>query len=95
MNPNITKNPPPCPSTHIAKVPLYRKPPKLTVPRTLPKMPLVVPGVTNESNDKTQEWSNKLVGKKITDDETSNEVVSHSSPHAVVFQSRASTDAIL
>lgn len=76
-------------------MPLYRKPPKLTVPTTLPKMPLVVPGVTNESNDKTQEWSNKLVGKKITDDETSNEVVSHSSSHTAVFQSRASTDAVL
>lgn len=58
-------------------------------------MPLVVPGVTNESNDKTQEWSNKLVGKKITDDETSNEVVSHSSSLTAVLKSRASTDAIL
>lgn len=76
-------------------MPLYRKPLKLTVPRTLPKMPLVVPGVTTESNDKTQEWSNKLVGKKITDDETSNEVVSHSSSHAAVFHPRASTNRML
>ncbi|KAI7787538.1 pua rna binding domain-containing protein [Diaporthe eres] len=37
-------------------------------------MPLVVPGVTNQSDNKTDEWSNKLVGKKITEDETSNEV---------------------
>ncbi|KAG8167624.1 hypothetical protein KVR01_003313 [Diaporthe batatas] len=37
-------------------------------------MPLVVPGVTNAPDSKTEEWSNKLVGKKITDDETSNEV---------------------
>lgn len=57
-------------------MPLYRKPPKLIVPRTLPKMPLVVPGVTNQPDNKTEEWTNKLVGKKITDDETSNEVVS-------------------
>lgn len=42
-------------------------------------MPLVVPGVTAQSDDKTTEWSNKLVGKKITDDETSNEVVSDAS----------------
>lgn len=39
-------------------------------------MPLVVPGVTNAPDSQTEEWSNKLVGKKITDDETSNEVVS-------------------
>jgi hypothetical protein len=40
-------------------------------------MPLVVPGVTSQPDNKTEEWSNKLVGKKITEDETSNEVVSH------------------
>lgn len=39
-------------------------------------MPLVVPGVTNQPDSKTEEWTNKLVGKKITDEETSNEVVS-------------------
>lgn len=37
-------------------------------------MPLVVPGITSNSGDKTQEWTNKLVGKKITD-EPSSEVV--------------------
>ncbi|KKY29853.1 putative pua rna binding domain-containing protein [Diaporthe ampelina] len=37
-------------------------------------MPLVVPGVTSQPDSKTEEWSNKLVGKKITDDETSNEI---------------------
>ncbi|KAH8765380.1 hypothetical protein F5883DRAFT_556853 [Diaporthe sp. PMI_573] len=37
-------------------------------------MPLVVPGVTSQPDNKTEEWSNKLVGKKITEDETSNEV---------------------
>lgn len=42
-------------------------------------MPLVVPGVTAQSDDKLTEWSNKLVGKTITDDETSNEVVSNAS----------------
>ncbi|KAL1860525.1 hypothetical protein Daus18300_009157 [Diaporthe australafricana] len=37
-------------------------------------MPLVVPGVTNQPDNKTEEWTNKLVGKKITEDETSNEI---------------------
>ena len=33
-------------------------------------MPLVVPGVTsNSGDDKTQEWVNKLVGKKLSDDD--------------------------
>ncbi|KAI0597791.1 hypothetical protein F4775DRAFT_593026 [Biscogniauxia sp. FL1348] len=32
-------------------------------------MPLVVPGITdNKSGDLTQEWTNKLVGKKLSDD---------------------------
>jgi len=31
-------------------------------------MPLVVPGVMTQSGDKTEEWSNKLVGKKLSDD---------------------------
>lgn len=30
-------------------------------------MPLVVPGVTTNSNSKTEEWQNKLVGKKLSD----------------------------
>jgi hypothetical protein len=38
-------------------------------------MPLVVPGLTNNSgeNDKTNNWMNQLMGKKIGD--TSNETV--------------------
>jgi hypothetical protein len=41
------------------------------------KMPLVVPGVTadNMGDDKTQEWMNKLVGKTLSD-EPSSETVS-------------------
>ncbi len=31
-------------------------------------MPLVVPGITNSTGDKTEEWTNKLVGKKIAED---------------------------
>ncbi|KAK1995558.1 hypothetical protein LX36DRAFT_751028 [Colletotrichum falcatum] len=32
-------------------------------------MPLVVPGINNESSgDKTEEWTNKLVGKKLHDE---------------------------
>lgn len=39
-------------------------------------MPLVVPGINNNSADgKTEEWANKLVGKKLHDEET-NETVS-------------------
>lgn len=37
-------------------------------------MPLVVPGLQSTDGDKTSEWMNKLVGKKIG--ETSNETVS-------------------
>lgn len=66
---------------------LYRKPPKLTIPRKLTKMPLVVPGVTNQPDNKTEEWTNKLVGKKITEEEASNEVVSHSYAHVAASQS--------
>ncbi|KAK4191924.1 hypothetical protein QBC35DRAFT_485091 [Podospora australis] len=34
-------------------------------------MPLVVPGVTaNNLDEKTQEWTNKLVGKTISDDQS-------------------------
>ncbi|KAI1330995.1 hypothetical protein F5Y16DRAFT_361885 [Xylariaceae sp. FL0255] len=32
-------------------------------------MPLVVPGITdNSAGDKTQDWTNKLVGKTVSDD---------------------------
>ncbi|KAK4115938.1 hypothetical protein N656DRAFT_827038 [Canariomyces notabilis] len=34
-------------------------------------MPLVVPGITNNSGDLTQEWMNKLVGKTLSDEPTS------------------------
>ncbi|KAF7550824.1 hypothetical protein G7046_g7897 [Stylonectria norvegica] len=37
-------------------------------------MPLVVPGINSTSGDKTEEWTNKLVGKKLSD-EDSNETV--------------------
>ncbi|PSR79288.1 translation machinery-associated protein 20 [Coniella lustricola] len=36
-------------------------------------MPLVVPGVTNQSGDKTEQWTNKLVGKQLHDGHESNE----------------------
>lgn len=42
-------------------------------------MPLVVPGIMTGSGDKTEEWTNKLVGKKLSEDQT-NEVVSVASP---------------
>jgi len=43
-------------------------------------MPLVVPGLTNNSgeNDKTNNWMNQLMGKKIGD--SSNETVSYADP---------------
>ncbi|KAI2606600.1 hypothetical protein GGR54DRAFT_644215 [Hypoxylon sp. NC1633] len=31
-------------------------------------MPLVVPGITGNSQDKTTEWSSKLVGKTVSED---------------------------
>ncbi|KAI1815180.1 hypothetical protein GGS20DRAFT_584757 [Poronia punctata] len=36
-------------------------------------MPLMVPGITSNSSgeDKTQEWSNKLVGKTLSDESSS------------------------
>lgn len=37
-------------------------------------MPLVVPGITGTSGDKTEEWTNKLVGKKLSEG-SSDEVV--------------------
>ncbi|KAI8629499.1 hypothetical protein F5Y19DRAFT_84035 [Xylariaceae sp. FL1651] len=34
-------------------------------------MPLVIPGITdNSSKDKTQDWTDKLVGKTLSDDST-------------------------
>ncbi|KAJ8105941.1 hypothetical protein ONZ43_g7230 [Nemania bipapillata] len=30
-------------------------------------MPLVIPGLTTTSEDVTQEWANKLVGKTVSD----------------------------
>lgn len=38
-------------------------------------MPLVVPGIMTNPEDKTQEWANKLVGKTFSESE-SNETVS-------------------
>lgn len=38
-------------------------------------MPLVVPGIMTNPEDKTQEWANKLVGKTFSENE-SNETVS-------------------
>lgn len=32
-------------------------------------MPLVVPGITSQPGNKTEEWQNKLVGKKLSDSE--------------------------
>ena len=37
-------------------------------------MPLVVPGITSTSGDKTEEWTNKLVGKKVSDGDHSETV---------------------
>lgn len=37
-------------------------------------MPLVVPGISGNPGDKTEAWTNKLVGKKLGD-EPSNETV--------------------
>lgn len=41
-------------------------------------MPLVVPGIMTNPEDKNQEWANKLVGKTFSESE-SNETVSASS----------------
>ncbi|KAF4950917.1 hypothetical protein FSARC_13053 [Fusarium sarcochroum] len=38
-------------------------------------MPLVVPGVNSTSGDKAEEWQNKLIGKKLSDEESSTETV--------------------
>ncbi|KAL2683160.1 hypothetical protein Neosp_007627 [[Neocosmospora] mangrovei] len=37
-------------------------------------MPLVVPGINSTSGDDAEEWQNKLVGKKLSEEE-SNETV--------------------
>lgn len=37
-------------------------------------MPLVVPGIMTNSDDKTQEWANKLVGKTYSESESSETV---------------------
>ncbi|EON97501.1 putative pua rna binding domain-containing protein [Phaeoacremonium minimum UCRPA7] len=34
-------------------------------------MPLVVPGITSNNGDKTEEWTNKLVGKTLSEDSSS------------------------
>lgn len=56
-------------------------------------MPLVVPGVTTKSGDKTEEWMNKLTGKKLHDGEESNETVR--SPHSklVALENHTRQDA--
>jgi len=46
----------------------------VTTPSQQTTMPLVVPGLMSNSKDKTEDWSNKLMGKKIGD--ASDEVVS-------------------
>ncbi|KAM0257321.1 hypothetical protein ACHAQJ_004408 [Trichoderma viride] len=33
-------------------------------------MPLVVPGIMTNSDDKTEEWTNKLVGKTFSESES-------------------------
>ncbi|KAJ4257379.1 hypothetical protein ACHAPJ_006171 [Fusarium lateritium] len=38
-------------------------------------MPLVVPGINSTSGDSAEDWQNKLVGKKLSDEETSTETV--------------------
>ena len=49
----------------------------LTTNLQLLKMPLVVPGLMGNSGDsKTDEWTNKLVGKKLSEQD-SNETVGH------------------
>lgn len=39
-------------------------------------MPLVVPGIMTNPEDKNQEWANKLVGKTFSESDESNETVS-------------------
>jgi hypothetical protein len=44
-------------------------------PQKSPNMPLVVPGINSTSGDKAEEWQNKLIGKKLSDDDASTETV--------------------
>lgn len=37
-------------------------------------MPLIAPGITSTSGDKTEEWTNKLSGKKLHESESNVEV---------------------
>ena len=39
----------------------------VTTPSEKTTMPLVVPGLTSNSKDKNEEWSHKLMGKKLGD----------------------------
>ncbi|KAK1585674.1 uncharacterized protein LY79DRAFT_558059 [Colletotrichum navitas] len=48
----------------------HTNPSPITTAQTV-TMPLVVPGINNESSgDKTEEWTNKLVGKKLHEEES-------------------------
>ncbi|RGP77986.1 translation machinery-associated [Fusarium longipes] len=38
-------------------------------------MTLVVPGINSTSGDKVEEWQNKLIGKKLSDDEASDRLM--------------------
>lgn len=78
-------------SVHLSTHPQHNKtcpkppstptPHRSTYPHYTDTMPLVVPGITsNGSGDKTEEWMNKLVGKKISESEPSNETVSRPDP---------------
>jgi hypothetical protein len=40
-------------------------------------MPLVVPGIMSNSDDKTQVWANKLVGKTFSETESNETVRMH------------------
>lgn len=72
-------------TTYKAKhIKLSRTKTQTKLDQTTLNMPLVVPGITSNSGDKTEEWTNKLVGKKVSDDAHS-EVVSLLSPFHVPF----------
>ena len=43
--------------------------PRVSIPRPIIAMPLIVPGITSQPGNKTEEWQNKLVGKKLSDTE--------------------------
>jgi hypothetical protein len=55
-------------------------------------MPLVVPGITGTSGDKTEEWTNKLVGKKLSDGSSSETV---SVPAHISFRALDSTSGAM